>query len=617
MKQWLRRNKTIPVSAWILFAALCVTGSAIAQPQPIGHWEFNDSGYTTKATVGEELELLGDTDDIPIDGISGSDKAVTVPLGTYYRIYPGISANGGGSYVNQFSFLFDFRVPELGSWYAFYQTNSDNANDGDAFVNTSGNIGVGDTGYSVFAIQPQQWYRLIVAVDLEAGTIDYYLDGTLIQSSTGQSVDGRFSIYTIDHDTPWCYVIADENGDDADMDVSTIMMFDSALTADDAAALKGPLGAEVAPMDPTVPNTPTISVSDTSAFENVIFTCSDFAAGGDLTHVRTSWQIAIDEAFETIVMSEDRTTDMTTLLVDNSRLAFGLTYYARVLHSASNGKNSEFSAPVIFSLTAPSGLKTILSEDFESVAPGDLPSGWHAVNFSDAGGNEGFESWAVWPLETLNEMEYYPDYADAEPSIYDSATPIVTGNSLHADSGGYGDPYFEAHVISPEYDLSGVSDVYIVFNSDYLQNQDNIAALEFTIVGGNMDEGGAVSGTWLPVVYYLDTADITYDDQGNVDAEATFDPNNIADGTMYGYVDYIFAPQSMALTELAPYIVARFDDSTANSKRFERFRLPQADNQSSVRFRWTYMGTWSWYWGIDDLQIWGDDGTDISDWALY
>lgn len=162
-----------------------------AQPTPDGLWEFNNPSNLIEATIGEDLELIGAQ--VAIDGVESGDGAVRVPVGSYYRMAHGAEANGGGSYLNQYTLVFDFKIPVLGFWYSFYQTNEANANDGEAFVNPNGQIGVGATGYSTIMIEENVWYRLAIAIDLAAGSITYYLNGTEIQQGTGLGVDGRFS----------------------------------------------------------------------------------------------------------------------------------------------------------------------------------------------------------------------------------------------------------------------------------------------------------------------------------------------------------------------------------------------------------------------------------------
>ena len=119
---------------------------------------------------------------------------------------------------------------------------------------------------------------------------------------------------------------------------------------------------------------------------------------------------------------------------------------------------------------------------------------------------------------------------------------------------------------------------------------------------------------WLPVVYLLQGAN---DDQQN--AQIVYDANGIVDvvatmgfgiGARYtnsvGKVlggtagAFIAAPITQALE---PYIEGRINDDSYESMRFEAFRLPNADQQASVQFRFMQAGTGSWFWGIDNWGI--------------
>jgi hypothetical protein len=147
-------------------------------------------------------------------------------------------------------------------------------------------------------------------------------------------------------------------------------------------------------------------------------------------------------------------------------------------------------------------------------------------------------------------------------------------------------------LFSPDYNLAGKSNIWVSFHSSYVQNQDDIAALEYSIDGGT---------NWLPVLYMLDGPDVIRFADGTVDAVATLnrvDPDNTAYQTSYGA--YVAAPITQAL---APYIDARVNDDKSESHRVELFRLPAADNQAKARFRFMQAGTASWYWGIDDFGL--------------
>jgi len=151
-----------------------------------------------------------------------------------------------------------------------------------------------------------------------------------------------------------------------------------------------------------------------------------------------------------------------------------------------------------------------------------------------------------------------------------------------------------------DYNLTGRNNVHMAFNCLWEQNQDSIASVEYSIDSG---------ASWLPVLYLLAGPDIVTNETGVVDAEATFttergdiaryldDAGAEAGGT---YGAFIGAPISAAL---APYIEARTDDNPTDGKRVEVRRLPAADGQSKVRFRFAHAGTDSWYFGLDNLGL--------------
>ena len=102
--------------------------------------------------------------------------------------------------------------------------------------------------------------------------------------------------------------------------------------------------------------------------------------------------------------------------------------------------------------------------------------------------------------------------------------------------------------------MAGKSNIWVSYHSSYVQNQDAIASLEYSIDGGT---------NWLPVVYMLQCcidgqdaeADVHLFADGTVDAVTTLktfvDPE-AAYGLNYGA--FIGAPITQAL---APYIEGR------------------------------------------------------------
>jgi len=113
-------------------------------------------------------------------------------------------------------------------------------------------------------------------------------------------------------------------------------------------------------------------------------------------------------------------------------------------------------------------------------------------------------------------------------------------------------------------------------------------------------------------VYYLDQTDrggdIVLAPDGTVDAVATFTnantdtanwtDNGVPKGDIYG--DGIAAPITQALGR---FVAPRNNDDPVFDKRLEIYRLPMASHKSDVRLRFAYLGTGSWYFGVDNLSF--------------
>ena len=242
-------SKIIIVVSCVLFRG------AIAAPLPddsgvskqpmtelVGLWEFDDPSDLLHGTIGAALELTGVHMAVDgYDGPGGSDGAVSIDIGSYYTVNHGISPNGGGNAVNEWSLLIDFMYPATssGAWIAFYQTDANNTNDADCFVRYSdGALGVGDTGYSYTATSYEIWYRMVVTVD-NSGFYRIYVNGKLWLDGPGQDLDGRFSL------EPTMLLFADENEEDNEIYISTVALYDYPLTVEEVATLNGPGGQEL------------------------------------------------------------------------------------------------------------------------------------------------------------------------------------------------------------------------------------------------------------------------------------------------------------------------------------------------------------------------------------
>lgn len=200
-----------------------------------GEWTFDNAQDLLNATIGNDLVLVGSHTAVP--GPDTENGAVNIGVGSHYRADHGIPANGGGTMVNEFSLVIDFKVNTLGQWYTFFQTNPSNTNDGDGFINPSGQIGVAQTGYSAYTINAGEWYRLIIAADL-GSSYKYYLDGQLVQDGGLQAVDGRFSLYPANPGQP-LLLFADDNGEDNPINIAHAAIYNGCLNASQVSMLGG------------------------------------------------------------------------------------------------------------------------------------------------------------------------------------------------------------------------------------------------------------------------------------------------------------------------------------------------------------------------------------------
>jgi hypothetical protein len=198
-------------------------------PERVGWWKFDDSSDIGKAEVGSALELTGEQyfDGGPANG----NFATNIGPGSYYTMYHGIFANGGGSLVNEYSLQIDFSIPETDIWHCFFQTSNTNTDDGDLFINKTGNtIGTATSGYTSKAVEINTWYRMIITVK-NGVFFRVYINGEPWLESAGQSLDGRWAL------PDPILVFADDDGEDGTILCSELGIWDIVLTADQISKL--------------------------------------------------------------------------------------------------------------------------------------------------------------------------------------------------------------------------------------------------------------------------------------------------------------------------------------------------------------------------------------------
>jgi hypothetical protein len=268
---------------FILVLSLFAFQAHAIVPERRGWWKFDDPSDLLAAEPGYgiDLELAGSH--AVASGPVAGDGAVLIGPGSFYRMKHGISPGEGERFVNEYSLLFDFRIPETGIWHSFFQAGVQNNTDGEFFVNPSGNIGVAAVGYSSYALAANEWYRLVISVK-NGDSFDCYLDGELIMIGAAQSVDGRFSLDSL------LLVFADENGEDGDILCSELSVWDRALNAGQVKDLGGyghqaglPLMTRIPFLQSPGQHSMTISWHDTAMYGTSVEYGADSLLGSSAT----------------------------------------------------------------------------------------------------------------------------------------------------------------------------------------------------------------------------------------------------------------------------------------------------------------------------------------------
>ncbi len=223
----------IRINPAIILTFLLFFNSAHATiPQRTGWWKFDIPSELQKAETGYGLDLILTGTQAVAAGPEAGNGAVLIGKGSYYKMQHQIAPNGGGTYVNEYTLQYDFKIPDIGAWRSFFQTDMSNSNDGDFFINPSGNIGVAAVGYCVYTISPNEWYRMVISVK-NGSHFTCYLDGNPLISGNIQESDGRFSLENL------LLIFADENGEDANIYCSELAIWNTDLTADQVSELGG------------------------------------------------------------------------------------------------------------------------------------------------------------------------------------------------------------------------------------------------------------------------------------------------------------------------------------------------------------------------------------------
>ena len=220
-------------STFIIIVFLLLTNHMWAIiPERNGWWKFDNSANLVLSEPRYNATLTLSGSHTPVSGPQTGNGAVLIGPGSYYKMKHLISANGNSSMVNEYTLQYDFKIPDYNNWHCFFQTNVNNTDDGDLFINKSGNIGVAAVGYSGYTIIPNEWYRLVVSVK-NGSFFNIYLDGKLLLSGNIQNIDQRFALENT------LLLFADNDSEDDYIYCSELAVWGQALTAEQVNELGG------------------------------------------------------------------------------------------------------------------------------------------------------------------------------------------------------------------------------------------------------------------------------------------------------------------------------------------------------------------------------------------
>jgi hypothetical protein len=247
-----RRNRFIKLALVLVGLSLASVQSQAASYE----WTFNSGNLSTSLGNGTMAYADAQSGTLTTFGTTGGGvpniggqaaNFIHVPAFTgvgngYNLTLNDTGPNGGGSYVNQYTVIFDFLSPNNLNWTPFFNTEPGNGNDADFYLAYDGSVGIGSVYSSAGIVAADTWYRLAFVANLSAGTISYYLNGNLVGSGSqsGSGLDGRWALYSnldVGHDLR---LFNEPSGlYTHELYVNSIAFVDYAMTGNELSALGG------------------------------------------------------------------------------------------------------------------------------------------------------------------------------------------------------------------------------------------------------------------------------------------------------------------------------------------------------------------------------------------
>ncbi len=198
-------------------------------PECTGKWLFNnaDDLYTNSEGCARLIPYqIGANNTAPTAygspeeaGVEAIDGGITLKNTTCFKMELDEAEN-----LSNYTIVFDVRIPDY-AWRGLYQTNMNNNTDAAVFINKSGQVGIGVSGYGYAgSVALNEWIRIAIVV--KDGYPSTYINGKLLKIST--TTHGNTWVM----DKTGAYIFCDNDGETANLDIKGLYFWNKVLTND-------------------------------------------------------------------------------------------------------------------------------------------------------------------------------------------------------------------------------------------------------------------------------------------------------------------------------------------------------------------------------------------------
>lgn len=219
-----------------------------------GNWNFSDSDLLSQH-IGSQLKEVQFTEEFPkqnttiascsnfnLPFINGQNvQVLKIPAynpSNGLMVYNNFTPQGLADLHHNYTVAMDILIPSnsLGNWISLLQTNPDNINDGDIFINPSGAIGINNEYHG--QLTPNKWHRLVLSIS--ANEINKYVDGIWIGKN--EISGNRWSTINTfpGGDRQGAYLFTDEDGESETMHLAALQIRNYPMTATEISELGTP-----------------------------------------------------------------------------------------------------------------------------------------------------------------------------------------------------------------------------------------------------------------------------------------------------------------------------------------------------------------------------------------